>query len=205
MEIWKEIRGYDGLYQISNWGNVKSLNYNRTGKEKILKLIPCEKGGYMRVGLYKNKKCKLCSVHRLVYETFNGKIPKGMEVNHINEKKDDNRLENLNLMTRKENANWGTAIQRRVEKQKGQKRQPHTEEWKKKVGNTLKGKFINRENASKPVLQIDKKTNEVIAEFPSIREVVRTFNYDRRSISWCCNNKPNFKSAYGYKWQFKNG
>ena len=87
MEIWKDIKGYEGLYQVSNFGNVKSLDYNRTGREEILKLIPCEKGSYVRVGLYKYKKCKLCSVHRLVYETFVGKIPKGMEVNHINEKK----------------------------------------------------------------------------------------------------------------------
>ena len=98
---------------VSNKGRVKSLgrwiNYKNKGKrweeEKILK-PKIEKSGYQRVGLWKNGG-KWYQVHRLVYEAFVGDIPKGMQVNHINEIKSDNRLENLNLMTPKENTNWG--------------------------------------------------------------------------------------------------
>ena len=114
-EIWKDIVGYEGLYQVSNTGKIKSLNYNHTGREKILKQRLFNRG-YLYVGLWKNGKQKYFSVHRLEYEAFYGEIPKGMQVNHINEIKTDNRLENLNLMTPKENTNWGTAIQRRAEK-----------------------------------------------------------------------------------------
>ena len=103
-EIWKSINEYPN-YMVSNMGNVKSLNYRRTGREKILK-PKIEKSGYQRVGLWKNGG-KWYQVHRLVYEAFVGDIPKGMQVNHINEIKSDNRLENLNLMTPKENTNWG--------------------------------------------------------------------------------------------------
>lgn len=104
MEEWRDIEGYEGKYQVSNLGRVKSLNYNRTGKEKILQLSLCP-NGYYEFKTYKNR----WLIHRLVYETFVGSIPKGMQINHINEAKTDNRLCNLNLMTPKENTNWGQA------------------------------------------------------------------------------------------------
>lgn len=105
-EFWKPILGYEELYWASNWGRIKSLNYLRTGKEKILR--PRKSRGYLHVFLCKNGKGKNLYVARLVWEAFNGPIPEGMQVNHINEDKTDNRLENLNLMTCKENINWGT-------------------------------------------------------------------------------------------------
>lgn len=113
-EIWKPVYGYYGLYDVSNFGRVKSLNYNHTGNSRVL--IPLLSRSYMQVGLWKNRKAKVFKVHRLVWEAFNGPIPKGMQVNHINENKSDNRLENLNLMTPKENVNWGTGIKRRAAK-----------------------------------------------------------------------------------------
>ena len=112
-EEWKNIIDYEGLYQVSNLGRVKSLNYKHTGREKILK-SSVDKIGYMYVGLCKNGKVKFFKVHRLIYEAFYGEIPNGMQVNHINEIKADNRLSNLNLMTRKENINFGTGIERRA-------------------------------------------------------------------------------------------
>lgn len=142
----------------------------------------------MYVCLSKNGKQKFFRVHRLVYEAFYVRIPKGMQVNHINEVKSDNRLENLNLMTPKENCNYGTRTERVAEKRKGMK---HTEEAKNKIS----------EANSKSVLQIDKNTNEVIAEFPSLTEVERQFGFSDSSISKCCLGKQN--TAHGYKWQFK--
>lgn len=177
-EQWKTIEDYPN-YQVSNLGNVKSLDYKGTGKEKMLKPQKNRKG-YLTVTLYKNRKGKIFMVHRLVYETFVGEIPDGMQCNHINEKKDDNRLENLNLMTPKENSNWGTRNKRMTEAKKG----------------------VPNIKLSKTVLQIDKNTNEVIAEFPSTMEVERQFGFDRGTITNCCNGK-RYKYAYGFIWKYK--
>ena len=194
MEIWKEIRGYDGLYQISNWGRVKSLeridNNNHPIKEKIL-TPQKNKYGYYKIILSKNGKQKSFQIHRLVYETFVGEIPDGMQCNHINEIKTDNRLENLNLMTSKENSNWGTRNERIGETKKGMKLSEET-----------KNKMKNHPNKSKIILQIDLNGN-IIADFPSLCEVERQFGYERASVSRCCLGKQ--KTSYGYKWQYKNG
>lgn len=111
-EEWKPIKNYEGLYDVSNFGHVRSLNFKHTNKIKIMAL-KYTYNGYLRINLRKNKIQKSFLVHRLVYETFNGEIPKDMQVNHINEIKTDNSVWNLNLMTPKENTNWGTGIERR--------------------------------------------------------------------------------------------
>ena len=105
-EVWRDIPEYEGLYQVSNLGRVKSLKRPYGLKEKILK--PRLNGRYYQVCLCKQSIQKKYYIHRLVYEAFNGQIPEGLQVNHINEVKTDNRLSNLNLMTAKENCNWGT-------------------------------------------------------------------------------------------------
>jgi len=115
-EEWRPIPGYFGLYDASNFGRIRSLKF---GKVKILK--PFGKKDYLRIELNKDGKRKRYSVHRLVYEAFNGEIPEGMQVNHINEIKTDNSLWNLNLMTPKENSNYGTGIQRGVDKRRRNK------------------------------------------------------------------------------------
>lgn len=95
-EVWKDIDGYEG-YQVSNLGNVKSLNYKCTGKERILS--PGIKNGYLYVGLCKDGKRKDYYIHRLVAEAF---IPNPFKlpcVNHKNEDKTDNRVENLEWCT----------------------------------------------------------------------------------------------------------
>ena len=120
-EIWKPVLDYISLYEVSNFGRVRSIG-GRNGCSKLNKILSPKKdrGGYFQVTFSKNGKKKYYLVHRLVYETFNGTIPDGMQVNHINEDKTDNRLENLNLMTPKENINWGTGIQRRATKESQQ-------------------------------------------------------------------------------------
>lgn len=112
IEYWKFIPGYEG-YMVSDQGRVKSLNYNHTGKEQILRPAK-DKDGYLQVTLFKDGKRKYLRVHRLVWEVFNGPIPPGMQVNHINEDKTDCRLENLNLLSPKANTNWGTGNRRRA-------------------------------------------------------------------------------------------
>ena len=124
-EIWKDIVGFEGKYMVSNLGKVKSCDWqliHKSGKTylregRILKRT-INHNGYLRVGIVKNKKQEWFFVHRLVWEAFNGPIPEGMQVNHINEIKTDNRLENLNLMTPKENSAYGTGRKRSDKKRK---------------------------------------------------------------------------------------
>ena len=170
-EIWKDIKGFEGLYQVSNLGRVKSF-YGL--KEKILK-PKLTRNGYYAVCLHKNSIRKFYLVHRLAYEAFNGTIPEGLQVNHINEIKADNRLSNLNLMTCKENTNYGTGIERRAKKR-------------------INGK------CSKPVLQFTLE-DVFIKEHPSIRQVERELGFSHQNIINCCNGK--YKTAYGYIWKYK--
>lgn len=174
VEYWKPIPGYLDLYEISSFGRVKSLKY---GKVRILKLFK-KKDGYLQVQLWENHNYKNFKVHRLVYEAFNGTIPDGMQVNHINEDKTDNRLENLNLMTPKENANWGTRTIRQTEKVKG-------------VFNT---------KLSKPVLQFT-LDGVFVREWPSSNEAGRN-GFAQSHITDCCIGK--YKKHKGYKWAYKN-
>lgn len=178
IEIWKDIKGFEGIYQASNLGRVKSLEridaLGRKVKERILKPGLTNKG-YYQVWLCKNSIKKKYFVHRLVWIAFNGRIPEGYEVNHINEVKTDNRLSNLNLMTAKENMNWGTRNARSAKKH-------------------INGK------KSKAVLQFDLNDN-FIKEYPSIRQVERELGFAQPNISACCNGK--YKQMYGFKWKYK--
>lgn len=111
-EIWKEIKGYEGLYQVSNIGNVKSLNYRHTGEERIRK-PNVGRDGYLRVELCKNGKRKTLLIHRLVLMTF---APinnmKKLDVNHKDENKQNNNLNNLEWCTPKYNSNYGSRTQK---------------------------------------------------------------------------------------------
>ena len=109
-EIWKDIPNYDGLYQVSNLGNVKSLNrYVRTCgnakrlvKEKILKAT-LDNTGYYVVGLYKNNIQSNYHIHRLVIEAFIPNTQNKPQVNHIDGNKLNNCLDNLEWCTASEN------------------------------------------------------------------------------------------------------
>lgn len=170
-EIWMPVLGYEEKYWASNWGRIKSLNYNRTGKEKILR--PRKSGGYLHVFLRKNGNGKNLYVARLVWEAFNGPIPEGMQVNHINEDKNNNRLENLNLTTPKENANWGTRNKRMAK------------------------------SKSKMVEQYTLDGEHIMTWFSvrGVEEELGHFGYNHSAISACCQGKR--KMHKGYIWKYK--
>lgn len=179
IEIWKDIKGFEGIYQASNLGRVKSLErldaIGRKLKESIKK--PTRgRDGYYRIQLWKQSIGKAYQVHRLVWSAFNGPIPEGMQVNHIDEKPSNNSLSNLNLMTPKENCNWGTRNER--------------------AGKVLK----NRKDQSKPVLQLTLE-DILIKEYPSAMQVERETGFSHGNIVNCCKGKR--KTVHGFKWKYK--
>lgn len=105
-EVWKDVKNYDGLYQVSNLGNVKSLN--RKGTKGGLIKQDLRKDGYLQVHLTKNRKMKNYLVHRLVAEAFISNLNNLEEINHKDENKQNNKLDNLEFCTRKYNMNYGT-------------------------------------------------------------------------------------------------
>lgn len=176
MEVWKDIEGYEGLYQVSNKGRVKSLErtvwtgrgYYQTLPERILK--PCKDSrGYLYVNLCKEGKRKTCRIHRLVAQAFIDNPDNLPEVNHIDEDKENNAIENLEWCTSKDNINFGTHNQRMAEKK------------------------------SKPVIGIHKITG-LILEFSSTHEAERQTGIAQGNICRCCNRK--YKSAGGYYWMY---
>lgn len=129
-EIWKSVEGYEGLYEVSNMGNVRSLK-RKTTKGKLLNPI-LDKDGYLRVTLSKNNNAKGHRVHRLVALAFvDGCSLENNIINHKNEIKTDNRAENLEWCDAKYNTNYNDMPLRRAE-------------WSKKPIIAKKGKEVLR-------------------------------------------------------------
>lgn len=177
-EIWKPIKGYEGLYEVSNLGRVKSLDKivncklknkrNRLIKGRILKSNP-DKMGYLIVGLTKNNKTETKRIHRLVAETF---MP---VVNHIDGNKENNNIENLEFCSQRYNV-------------------------KEAFRNGLaKGKRGKENSNSKPVEQYD-LNGKLIKKWESIMDIQRELGYSNSTICKCCMGK--LKKSYGYIWKY---
>ena len=117
-EEWRDIIGYEGLYQVSNLGRIKSLNYRGTGKEGILSPI-LNKKGYLVIGLCKNNKQNKKRVNRLVAQAFIPNPENLPEVNHKDENRINNCVDNLEWCTREYNINYGTRSEKVSERLKG--------------------------------------------------------------------------------------
>ena len=107
MEEWRDVVDYEGLYMVSNCGRVKSLNYNHTGKEEVLK-ENTNKKGYKIIYLYKNGKRQKYKIHRFVAKAFIPNANNFPEVNHKDEDKTNNKVDNLEWCTAEYNINYGT-------------------------------------------------------------------------------------------------
>jgi hypothetical protein len=104
-EEWKDIPGYEGLYQVSSFGNVRSLNYRRTGKKQILKQRINDKG-YYRIDLRKGNNKKQYGAHQLVMMAFENHIPNGVDmvVNHKDNNPLNNHKDNLEIVPQRYNS-----------------------------------------------------------------------------------------------------
>ena len=179
-ETWKDIDGFVGYYQISNFGNVKSLNYQNHGKEKILKPKKNNKG-YLWVELRKNgiKKCLL--IHRLVASNFLENKNNYEIVNHKDENPLNNSVLNLEWCTQTYNVRY--SLERHQERLKRKDFKPSS----------------NYRKHDKKLCKLD-NDNNVIEIFESVSCFCRKFNKNEWSIIQCCEGKR--KTAYGYKWKF---
>lgn len=190
IEKFKPVMGYKGLYEVSDCGAVRSLQFK--GKKRIKYLRNAKTpDGYEIIGLYREGKKKMFYVHRLVWETFNGKIPDGYEIDHINAVRGDNRLDNLRVVTHKENSNNSITL---VRNRETNQRKSQDTKWRK---NQREG---TRKACNKPVLQLDKVTGEVIRRWDCAADAWRELSIYNSSISACCLGKLN--SAGGYRWCF---
>lgn len=171
-EHWKDIKEYEGLYQVSDWGNVRSLNYNHTGKTQLLKPAK-DNHGYLLVLLCKDGKVRWKMVHRLVAEAFvtNPNTDEYKEVNHKSECPVLNFACVLEYTTHKENCNYGTRNQR--------------------IADTL----------SKPIDQFDKNGN-FIRRWKSAKEASIQLGIYHQNISSCARGGGRQKTAGGYVWKF---
>lgn len=179
-EIWKDIEGWEGHYQVSNMGRVRSLDRigyqcNKEGTivahkhyGRILKPLT-SLNGYLHVGFHWNNVTTFQRIHRLVAMAFVPGYSEGMEVNHIDENKENNCADNLEWVSRKTNLNISSAL----------------ECWHRKLRRpiiqmTLDGVFIRR--------------------WPSIDKASRELGLHRQCISSVCKGK--YKSSGGYRWRF---
>lgn len=187
-EHWKEITGYEGLYQISDQGRVKNV---RTGR--ILR--HWKNKGYPQVRLSKYGKGKHFFVHRLVAIMFIPNPNNLPEVNHRDENPQNPCVDNLEWCTKKYNQNYATINQRRSQKQKGVKRQPHTEEWKKYVSELLK----KNPPTTKPIACYN-LDGSLLRKFKTIKEAeIKGFGQSQ-NICRCAKGKR--PTAYGYIWRY---
>lgn len=171
MEIWKPIKGFEEVYEISTLGRVRNINWRGQGY-RLVKLHH-DKDGYLRVGLCVNNRKYMKYVHRLVVEAFVDNPHCKSFVNHKDEVRDNNVVDNLEWVTCIENNNYGTRNQR-VSSSK-------------------------RNTNCKAISQIS-LNGDLIKTWVSLNEIGRQTGYDITHIMRVC--KGIKKTGYGYKWEY---
>ena len=177
-EIWKNIPKYEGLYQASPRGNIKSLYRNKILRYEI------SKNGYCQVMLCKNKRQKLLYVHRLVAMTYLNNFNEKLQVNHKDGNKQNNNINNLEMVTCKENIQHSFKNKLQVIKSGKE--------------NHLYNRYGQYANKSKPIYQFDLEGN-FIKQWNCQKDVERELGFKVQNISAC--TLGNKKTAYGFIWK----
>lgn len=181
-EIWKDVKGYEGLYQVSNYGRLKSFKVDSKGK--ILKLTN-QYGDYFAVVLQgKGVPRRSARMHRLVAEAFLPNPDNLPEVNHIDGDKQNNKVDNLEWISHSKNIIHSMT-------------ELHSHQIEKMVN-------FNKHIRPKPIIQMD-MTGKVLAEFETATMASRQTGVCARNILQVANKAPYRKSAGGYLWAFKRG
>ena len=175
-DIWKDIPGYEGLYQVNQLGSIRSYG-NRSNHKKSIIMKQSDLLGYKVVALTKDGKQKLYKVHRLVATVFVENPMNKPQVNHIDGNKHNNNAENLEWVTASENTKHA---------------------FNSGLSRPQKGKENRR---SLPVEKLDLDGN-VLDTYDGIREAERDTGIPHSNITNCC--KGIYKTAGGYKWRMKN-
>lgn len=217
LEIWKDIKGYEGLFQVSSNGVIRSLDRYLpmpNGGEKLVKgrvikqyITP---NGYMVVILGKtHNDRKRKYVHRIIAEHFPeicGKWFEECQVDHINCVRQDNRATNLKVCTASENANNPLTLKRQSIKKLGKKMPIGFGD---KISSLMKGRTHTqctkekiRKKISIPILQFS-LDGKLVRKWNSAIEVERELNIAHSQITACCKKRKNYKTAGGYIWKYK--
>jgi len=179
-EIWKDIEGYEGRYQVSSFGNVRSLNYRNHGYAKNL-TPKCNNSNRLWVELANSLGRKQFLIHRLVASAFIPNINNFPEINHKDENPQNNNVANLEWCTRKYNVAYYYS------------RHPH--------GPYRKSTIRHGKRKGEAIDQIDKK-GQIVKRWDNSRTIFLETGMSDWSISECCRGKR--KSAYGYIWRYAN-
>ena len=175
-EEWRPVVGYEGYYEVSNYGNVRSVPRFRN-KGTLLK-PSLDSHGYFMADLWKNNQRKKIGVHRLVGMAFIPNPENLPYINHKDENPKNNFIGNLEWCTHEYNLNYGTCRARMSEKAK--------------ISNHLR-----------PLQQYN-RDGSFVAEFPSIIEAERQLNIDACSILYCCNHNGVRSLPGGFQWKYKD-
>lgn len=171
-EIWKDIEGYEGLYQVSNIGRIKSFHHN---KEHIIK--SWNNKGYRVVSLHKHKEHKKQLIHQLVAKAFIPNPNNYSCINHLDRNRANNTVSNLEWTTHHLNNSYYPTVV-----------------YKSQV-------MTNRKDLSKQVLQLT-LDGWLFKKWVSVREIERTLGYPHAIIGECCRENSRRKSAYGFQWRY---
>ncbi len=188
MEIWKDIKGFEGYYQISNLGSVRSLDrFDGVNYRKGQPIKPTLKhNGYLQVGLRKHNKRKYILVHRLVAIHFIDNPKNKKQVNHIDCNKKNNKVNNLEWVTSRENQLHAKENGLRDNMPSGE-------------NHTFYGKYAENSKSAKPVVRYNRKTGET--KLYKAKILAKNDGFDVTCISKCCHKK--LKTHKGYEWYFE--
>ncbi len=191
-EIWRDIPGYGGRYQVSTFGNVKSMNYANLNRPQVLKPSKTTRG-YSFVNLYANGVKRPWFVHVLVATAFLHRPDGKREVDHIDGDPQNNDVHNLRWVTHRENLNNPISLERF---RRGSTGKVHSKETREKMSISRMGL------AAVPIYQISLDDGRIIREFDGATAAERALGISSRGIYKCLRGKT--RQCGGYKWSYKD-